>query len=497
MVPKPNDKIRICVDLTNLNESVCRERHVLPAVDHVLAQLSGATVFSKLDTISGFWQIRLAEKSRKLTTFITPVGRYCFNRLPFGITSAPEHFQRKMSQILEGLKGVVCMMDDILIYGSTQAEHDSHLISVLDKIKASGATLNEDKCQFSKKSIKFLGHIIDGNGIRPDPDKVRAIVEMTSPVNVTEVRRFLGMVHQMSKFSPHLADKAKPLRDLVSPKNQWVWTENQQHAFETIKHELSSQPVLTLYNPEADTIVAADASSIGLGAVLTQKQHNGQWLPIAYASRALTPTESKYAQIEKEALALTYACERFQEYLIGKPFHLHTDHKPLVPIFSTKSLEELPLRVQRFRLRLLRFQFTISHIPGKELSTADTLSRAPLQNLTAADTQLQEDCDAYVALHIASIPATESKLNKIRELLKQDEVCQQLMQFCEYGWPDRVTGPIKQYLPVTAEIKVHDGLLLRGSRLIIPSSMRPEILRCLHGGHQGITKCRERAKESV
>lgn len=386
MVPKPNDKIRICVDLTNLNESVCRERHVLPAVDHVLAQLSGATVFSKLDTISGFWQIRLAEKSRKLTTFITPVGRYCFNRLPFGITSAPEHFQRKMSQILEGLKGVVCMMDDILIYGSTQAEHDSHLISVLDKIKASGATLNEDKCQFSKKSIKFLGHIIDGNGIRPDPDKVRAIVEMTSPVNVTEVRRFLGMVHQMSKFSPHLADKAKPLRDLVSPKNQWVWTENQQHAFETIKHELSSQPVLTLYNPEADTIVAADASSIGLGAVLTQKQHNGQWLPIAYASRALTPTESKYAQIEKEALALTYACERFQEYLIGKPFHLHTDHKPLVPIFSTKSLEELPLRVQRFRLRLLRFQFTISHIPGKELSTADTLSRAPLQNLTAADT---------------------------------------------------------------------------------------------------------------
>ena len=178
----------------------------------------------------------------------------------------------------------------------------------------------------------------------------------------------------MSKFAPHLADKAKPLRDLVNPKNQWVWTETHQHTFEEIKQELSSQPVLAIYNPDADTIVAADASSVGLGAVLTQRQQNDKWLPIAYASRALTPTECRYAQIEKEALAITYACERFQEYLMGKLFHIHTDHKPLVPIFSTKSLEELPLRVQRFRLRLLRFQFTISHIPGKDLTTADTLS---------------------------------------------------------------------------------------------------------------------------
>ena len=497
VVPKPNGKIRICVDLTKLNESVCRERHVLPAVDHVLAQLSGATVFSKLDTNSGFWQIRLAEESCKLTTFITPMGRYCFNRLPFGITSAPEHFQRKMSQMLEGQKGVVCMMDDILVYGSTQDEHDSHLTSVLDKIKASGATLNEHKCQFSKKSIKFLGHIIDSKGIHPDPHKVQAIVKMKSLTNVPEVRRFLGMVHQMSKFAPHLADKAKPLCDLVSPKNQWVWTETQQQAFDKIKQELSSQPVLAMYNPEADTIIAADVSSIGLGAVLTQKQQNGKWLPTTYASRALTPTESRYAQIEKEALAITYACERFQEYLMGKSFHVHTDHKSLVPIFSTKSLDELPLRVQRFRLRLLRFQFTISHIPGKDLTTADTLSRAPLQNLSTMDAKLQEDCDAYVALQITSIPATESRLNQIKECLKHDEVSQQLMEFCESGWPDKVTGPAKQYLPVASELQVQDGLLLRGSRLIIPNSMRQDILSCLHAGHQGITKCRKRAKVSV
>ena len=142
-----------------------------------------------------------------------------------------------------------------------------------------------------------------------DSDKVQAIVKMKNPTNVPEVKRFLDMVHQMSKFVPHLADKAKPLRDLVSPKNQWIWTKTQQQAFDRIKQELSSQPVLTMYNPEADTIVAADASSIGLGAVLTQKQQNGKWLPITYASRALTPTEYRYAQIEKETLAIAYACK--------------------------------------------------------------------------------------------------------------------------------------------------------------------------------------------
>ena len=208
------------------------EKHMLPSVNHTLAQLSSTTVFSKLDANSGFWQINLAEESRRLTTFITPFGCYYFNRLPFGITSAPEYFQRNMSQILEGLDGVVCMMDDILIYGCTQAEHDSHLMSVLDKIKTSGVTLNKDKCQFSRSTIKFLGyitgHIINGTGIHPGPDKLQAIMEMKNPANVTEVRRFLGMVYQMSKFAPHLADKAKPLRDLVSPKNQWSWTASQQ-----------------------------------------------------------------------------------------------------------------------------------------------------------------------------------------------------------------------------------------------------------------------------
>ena len=165
VVPKEKGKVRICVDLSRLNQSVKRELHPLPVVDQVLAQLTGAKVMSKLDANSGFWQIPLSPESAKLTTFITPFGRYCFHRLPFGISSAPEHFQRRMSDILTDIPGVVCMMDDILIHGKTREEHDVHLRDVLNRLQDAGMTLNKEKCQFALTSLKFLGHIIDSDGI--------------------------------------------------------------------------------------------------------------------------------------------------------------------------------------------------------------------------------------------------------------------------------------------------------------------------------------------
>ena len=359
VVPKANGKVRICVDLTRLNESVQRERHPLPAVDQTLAQLAGAKVFTKLDANSGFWQIPLAPESALLTTFITPFGRFCFHRLPFGISSAPEHFQRRMSEVLSGLTGVVCMMDDILIHGKTQEEHDERLRKVLQRLQETGMTLNSEKCEFAQRSVKFLGHCVDSTGIRPDPDKVRAIQQVRTPANVGDVRRFLGMINQMGKFAPNLAEVTQPLRELLKKQNQWMWGEPQQRAFTRVKEMLTSSPVLALFDPNLETILSADASSFGLGAVLLQRQPTGDLKPVAYISRSMTPTEQRYAQIE-EALAFTWACERLSDYLVGLKFHIYTDHKPLVPLFSSKHLEELPIRVQRFRLRMMRFQFSIS-----------------------------------------------------------------------------------------------------------------------------------------
>ena len=218
VVPKRSREVRICVDLKPLNECVLREVYPIPKVDETLAQLSGASVFSKLDANSGFWQIRLAEESKHLTTFITPFGRYWFNKLPFGISSAPELFQRRMGQILEGLPGVLCLMDDVIITGKDQTEHNERLQATLERLEAAGVTLNPQKCEFGKRTKRFLGHVVSGEGIRPDPEKTSSIRAMPPPTCVSDLRRFLGMVNRMGKFSPNIADLSKPLRELLGTK---------------------------------------------------------------------------------------------------------------------------------------------------------------------------------------------------------------------------------------------------------------------------------------
>ncbi|KAL7827662.1 hypothetical protein SRHO_G00333800 [Serrasalmus rhombeus] len=236
-VPKANNEVCICADLTlsQLNHSVQREKHLLPSVEHTLGQLEGAKVFSKMDANSGFCQI--SEDSRLLTTFITPFGRYCYNRLCFGISSAPEHYQHRMSRILEGLEGVVCQMDDVLVYGETQECHDERLWKVLKRLEENGVTLKAEKCEFSRDSVKFLGQIIDAEGVRTDPNKVKAVTAMEDPKDVSGVRCFLGMTNHLGKYIPQLAAKTQPLRDLRE-RNTWTWGHAQQQAFDSIKKRL-------------------------------------------------------------------------------------------------------------------------------------------------------------------------------------------------------------------------------------------------------------------
>ncbi|KAL5481824.1 hypothetical protein EMCRGX_G022073 [Ephydatia muelleri] len=248
VVHKKNGAIRICVDYQPLNRYVCREAYPLPKVDETLAQLAGAKIFSKLDANSGFWQIPLTESSKLLTTFITPFGRYYFHKLPFGICSAPEHFQKRMSQILAGLKGVLCQMDDVLVFGSDKAEHDIRLTAALDRIRNRGVTLNREKWHPA------------------DPEKTSAIQRLNSPNNTTELRRFLGMANQMGKFSPNLAQATQPLRELLSKNRTWQWGQMQEDAFRLVKVELCKPTVLAFYTPDAPTKLSADASSHGLGA---------------------------------------------------------------------------------------------------------------------------------------------------------------------------------------------------------------------------------------
>ena len=236
IVPKSKGKIRICVDYTKLKENVYRELHMLPTVEATLSKLSAANISLKLDANSGFWKIPLAEESKHLTTFITPLGRFCFNRLSFGICSAPERFQRRMSRILESLPGVMCTMDDVIIFGRTQEQHDERSIEVLRRLAPTGVTLK--KCKFSKRSLKYLCRVISFEEIKADPDKASAIKNMSPPTNVSRVRRFFAMINQLAKFLPDFADIANPLRELLLKKNLFDWDTAQQKAFEKIQNLL-------------------------------------------------------------------------------------------------------------------------------------------------------------------------------------------------------------------------------------------------------------------
>ena len=500
VTPKPNGQVRICVDLTKLNNFVQRENHPLPSIDTTLGKLAGAKYFSKLDANSGFWQIRLAESSKKLTTFITPWGRYCFNVLPYGISSGSEKFQKAMSRILESLEGVVCNIDDVLVWGTTQEEHDQRLDTVLQRLSLAHVTLNTSKCIFNVTKVVFLGHVVSAAGIEADPAKVAAITNLASPRNTQEVRSFLGMVNQLSKFTKHLADKTKPMRDLLKKDRAWTWGPEQVKAFEEVKTALTTMPVLALYDPNKETKITADASSYGLGGMLLQKQPDSTWRPIMFISRSLTPTESRYATIEKEALALTWACERCSDYIVGKSIEAETDHKPLVPLLTQHTLDQVPPRIQRFRMRLMRFHIKkMTHVPGKEHYTADALSRMQSTNQNTQTTVSDDDMNVYIASVMDLLPISDTKLQQVREAQDEDEVCKKIKEYCLEGWPEkfRLHDAIKPYWSVKGELTVVQGILLKSSRLVIPSPMRLDILDRVHEGHLGIVKCRDRAKNSV
>ena len=497
-VVKPNGKIRICVDLTGLNRAVQREIYPMKSVQENLAKLANAKYFKKLDANSGFWQIPLDKESQLLTTFITPFGRFAFNRLPFGITSAPEIFQRTMSKILIDTEGVVCHMDDVLIHGNTRQQHDDRVRVVLQKLKAAGLTLNE-KCEFGKTTMTFLGHIISADGIKADPRKVEAVRKFPTPENVRDMQRFQGMVNQLAKFVPGLAEINAPLRQLLCKDVEFVWGASQEASFNKIKEMLLSDIVLTHYDVTKPTIVAADAAKSGIGAVLLQVQEDGNRRPVCFASRSLTETEQRYAVIEKEALAATWACEQFRDYVLGLPFLLETDHKPLVPILGSKDLANMPLRIQRFKMRLMVYNYTIKYVTGKLQVIADALSRAPIQTLNINSIKAANEIESHTgALHFELV-ASSTKLQEIMQNQQDDVVLSEIRSYCINGWPGYLPhNPILHpYWEARSHLNIVNNILLFDDRIVIPQNMRLSVLDSIHQGHLGITKCRARARQAV
>ena len=423
VAPKPSGDIRLCVDMRRANEAIIRERLPIPTIDEVLESLNGSGVFSKLDLRWGFHQIELDPESRDITAFATHDGIFRYKRLSFGVNAAPEKYQHIITQSMAGLQGVANIADDRIVHGRDTEEHDKNLHGVLQRLSEKQLTLNAEKCTFRISKVVFMGLLLSKHGVGPTKEKVRAVAEASQPQTPSEVRSFLGLVGFSARFIPDFATTADPVRKLARKGEPFVWGEKQEQSFQRLKSQVASAPVLAYFDKDMPTRVIADASPVGLGAVLVQEK-NGESRAVCYASRSLSQVERRYSQTEKEALALVWACERFHLYLYGLPqFDLVTDHEALKVIYSRKSKPSA--RIERWVLRLQPYNYRVCYVPSRK-NIADALSR--LTKIPASSQSIEDDeFVRMIALHavpvalrikeIERVSAQDSELQAVRNCL--------------------------------------------------------------------------------
>lgn len=353
---KDNGELRLCVDMRRANMAIKRLNHPLPVFDDLLPKFRNAKMFTTLDIKQAFHQVELTEECRDVTTFITNWGLFRYKRLLFGVNCAPELFQNLMETILAECENTVVYIDDIVMFGSTEEEHDAAVKQTLAVLNSYGILLNDHKCKFKQTEILFMGHKLSPEGVSPAEQKVKSILQFRPPQTKEELRSFLGLVTYVSRFIPNLATLNFPLRELLKQQTPFSWEPKHQRSFEQLKQQIGSHDHLGYYDPNDRTLLVTDASGVGLGAVLIQFKENRPRV-IGYASKSLSEAEKKYPPIEKEALGLVWGVERFKIYLLGISFELETDHKPLETLFTATSRPTA--RIERWMLRLQAFKFKV------------------------------------------------------------------------------------------------------------------------------------------
>ncbi|XP_076685843.1 uncharacterized protein LOC143377921 [Andrena cerasifolii] len=369
-------RARIVIDFRKLNEKIIGDAYPLPNITDILDQLGSAKYFSVFDLASGFHQIPMHPDHRHKTAFSTIYGHYEFNRMPFGLKNAPATFQRLMDQVLTGLQGIELFvyLDDIVIYASSMKEHATKFKRLMNRLRDANLYLQPDKCEFLKKEVSYLGHIIGEEGVKPDPKKIIAVKEFPTPTTVKNVKQFLGLSGYYRRFIKDFSRIARPLSNLTKKDYQFEWTYKQQKAFETLREALCKEPILQFPDFEKTFNITTDASGIAVGAVLSQGEI-GKDLPVAYASRVLNDAETRYSPTERELLAIIYAVFHFRPYIYGRKFYLITDHKPLE---WHQNLSNPTSRLVRWKIKLAEYDYKILYKPGNYNTNADVLSGNPI-----------------------------------------------------------------------------------------------------------------------
>ncbi|KAL3975969.1 inner nuclear membrane protein Man1 [Sarotherodon galilaeus] len=445
--------VRICGDFkVSVNPVLRIDQYPLPRIEDIFTAVAGGKHFSKIDLAQAYLQMEVEETSRKYLVINTHKGLYQYNRLVFGIASAPAVWQRAMDQVLQGIPGTQCFLDDIIVTGVDEETHLANLTAVLARLEKYGLRANKNKCEFFKDAIEYCGHKIDRHGLHKTKDKVEAL------------RSFLGLINYYHKFLPNLSTVLHPLHSLLQQNVKWKWTKNCEEAFNGAKQLITSEEVLRHFDPN-------------LPLRLTIRHFCQR--PVAFASRSLNAPERNYAQIDREALSLVWGVKKFNQYLYGRHFALITDHRPLVSIFHPqKGMPTMAAaRLQRWALFLGAHTYTIVFKGTKLHGNADGLSPT-----------------VFHVTQMEPLPVTSAQ---VKRETSRDTILSKVYDFTVNGWPSCSDTQFSAYSARKDQLSVCQGCVMWGTHVILPPKLRTKVLDSLHDGHLGVVKMKSLARSYV
>ena len=471
--------VRICGDYkVSVNKYVKQVPVQNLNVNDLLTKIGDGKIFSRLDLEGAYLQLELDECSKDLTTIHTPFGLYRYERLPYGISASPGIFERCMRELLEGLPGVVAYMDDILVIGESEAEHDANLEKLLTKLQSHNVRINHAKSEFRKTEIEFLGHIISGNGLSPNKIAMETIRSAEYPNDKKELQSWLGSIQFYARYFPKLADKTAPLYGMLKKDTPFRMEEAEKKVIDALKSCLSSPLLLRPYQPDQPVVLTCDASQKGIAGILEQNDH-----PVLAISKILTEAEHNYSQIEREALAIVWSVKKLSKYLMNRKFKLVTDHKPLTYIFNKeKSVNTITAaRIQRWAITLMAYDFDVVCARSQDMHLADLLSRCG----TTKDKEFEVNM-----MWETPLPHIQKKM---KEIMNQDKWLT-LKKYIRDGFPKQLDARLKDFKNVAQDLTIHGDLVYKGGSLVIPEELQHLILTEIHGDHVGIERSKSFAR---
>ena len=427
----------------------------------------------------------LDAESLRLCMFNCAYGRYSFRRLPFGINRAPEVMQKCNTELFGDIPGVHVVFDDIIVAGKDKREHDERLCTVFERVRKHHVRFNKDKLQYKVAEVKYVGHIMSAEALRPDPEKVRAINDMATPTCAQDLFRFLDMANYLSRYLPNYTSVTQLLRPLLRKDVEWTWSTSHDVAYRRIKDLIASAPVLGFFDQAVSAVIQTDAA---------------KWPTISLRVTCINRRRNALCADRKRVVGDCFASNKFAQYVYGRHTLVHSDHKPLEVIFK-KSISQMTPCLQRVLLSLLKFDINVVYKPGKEMHIADALSRAYLtMPLSAAERELIEDIDVNVHTVLHDSDLSINTLRDIMSATDADPVLSQLRELVRHGFPSNISSlpqALRCYHSIVHNVHEVDGVLLHEDKVIIPYALKTKMLAMIHEGHLGQEKSEALARSTI